>query len=389
MSQPLAISITLCHQFKSNYYNSARLKSCIIKSAEDSEAMLENINLVFEDIEEATQSSLVHENVINSIRKSHIVIFELSDVNPNVLYELGIANGLKKPIIVLRETNANEKLPTDLNQFIYLTYDKNKLDKFHHKLSESIIKAYKSYDELDFISDRLKLKVVDNFMSQNTEIIFQKLNQNNLVKALKGKDDFSYALKEIILNTKTNFFYVGAMGYLASGNDWVDLYQKQFFDNKVFSRIVYLKTLKEFYDIYDDEEMLVNYCIWMSINYHLLRNKMITISYSEDISIWKNGLSFVVSDEKKLLIATGSFYQENNVTGLLIENKEIAQMFKEYANILSVKSKRVKLKDMIKFYSFDKKIDKFPKNIKKVLDEENFTQLRSVCEEYIADCLND
>jgi len=389
MSPPLAISITLCHQFESNYYNSAKIKSCIIKSAEDSESMLENINLVFEDIEEATHSSMVHENVINSIRKSHIVIFELSDVNPNVLYELGIANGLKKPIIVLRETNANEKLPTDLNQFIYLTYDKNKLDKFHHKLSKSIIKAYESYDELDFISDRLKLKIVDKFMSQNADIIFQKLNKNNLVKALKGKDDFAYALKDIILNTKTNFYYIGAMGYLASGDDWVDLYQKQFFDNKIFSRIVYLKTLKEFYDIYDDDEMLINYCIWMSINYHLLKHKMITISYSEDISIWKNGLSFVVSDEKKLLIATGSFYQENNVTGLLIENGEIAQMFKEYAKILAVKSKRVKPKDMIKFFSFDKKIDKFPKNIKKVLDEENFMELRSVCEEYVTDCLND
>ena len=226
-------------------------------------------------------------------------------------------------------------------------------------------------------------------MSQNADIIFQKLNKNNLVKALKGKDDFAYALKDIILNTKTNFYYIGAMGYLASGDDWVDLYQKQFFDNKIFSRIVYLKTLKEFYDIYDDDEMLINYCIWMSINYHLLKHKMITISYSEDISIWKNGLSFVVSDEKKLLIATGSFYQENNVTGLLIENGEIAQMFKEYAKILAVKSKRVKPKDMIKFFSFDKKIDKFPKNIKKVLDEENFMELRSVCEEYVTDCLND
>lgn len=383
MRQSLAISITLCYQFKSNYYNTAKLKSCITQAAQESEDMLEDVNMVFEDIEEATYANLVHENVINSIRKSHIVIFEISDVNPNVLYELGIANGLKKPIIILRELESKEELPTDVNQFIYLNYKKSELDIFSSKLAYSIIKAYESYDEMDLISKSLQNKIVDSFILKKPKETFTKLSQSNLVKTLKSKDEFQVAFEEIVASTKVNFYYIGTMGFLATGNKWLDLYHKYFDENKVFSRIVYLQTLKEFHDIYNDEEMLINYCVWLVQNYFLVKNNVISLNLSKDVGIWKNGISIVVSDEKKLLVSTGSFSYEYNNKGFYIDNEEISQMFKEYAKILAIKSKSIKPRDLIRYLSFDTKLRELPDQIRDVLETEEFNRLRDACEEYV------
>lgn len=383
MSQSLAISITLCHQFKSIHYNTAKLKSCIIQAAQESESMLDDVNMVFEDIEEATHANLVHENVISSIRKSHIIIFEISDVNPNVLYELGIANGLKKPIIILRECKAQEELPTDVNQFMYLTYDKNELDKFSNKLARSITKAYSSYDEMDLISEALQSKIIDRYMLKRPNEIFDKLNQNNLVKILKSKDEYRIAFDQTIASTKVNFYYIGTMGFLSSGDQWLDLYIKHFEESKVFSRIVYLQTLKEFHNIYDDEEMLIDYCLWLSQNYYLLKNKIISMNISQDVGIWKNGISIVVSDEEKLLISTGSFGSEYNNKGFLINNEEISQVFKEYAKILAIKSKKIKSRNLIEYFSFGDKLKELPETIKAVLDKKDFSELRRVCEKYV------
>jgi hypothetical protein len=153
--------------------------------------------------------------------------------------------------------------------------------------------------------------------------------------------------------------------------------------DKVFYRIVYLKTLKEFHDIYQDEEMLINYCLWLAQNYHLIEEKIISMCLSEDVGIWKNGISIIVSDEKKLLISTGSFSDVYNNKGILLNNKEISQMFKEYAKVLSAKSKQIRARNIIKYFSFDKKLTKLPKSIKLTLDEKNFSKLKAICEEYV------
>jgi len=384
MEQSLAVAITLCYQFESTYYNKGQLKSCILRATEEAEEIIsDNVNIVFEDIENANLGNMVHENVSNSIRKSHIVIFELSDVNPNVLYELGIANGLKKPIIIIREEDSQEELPSDINQLIYLTYRKEKLDNFHHELAATIVKIYDSYDETSFISSSLKEKILYKYAEENPEKIFEILGHTNKLKVLQTKNDFSSSFRTVLSSTIMNFYYVGAMGFLSSGEEWLEIYTENFTKGKVFSRVIYLQSLKDFYDIYDDEDMLINYCVWLAQNYYLLKLKVITISHSKDISIWKNGLSFIVSDEKKLLISTGAFMEQYNNKGFLIENEEIAKMFKEYAKILAIKSKKVKIKDFLRYFSLGEELTEIPPAIINALETGDYDQLREVCEQYV------
>jgi hypothetical protein len=56
-----------------------------------------------------------------SIRKARIIIAELSGRNPNVMYEIGLAHAIGKPIILL--TRNQDDVPFDLKSLRYLFYD--------------------------------------------------------------------------------------------------------------------------------------------------------------------------------------------------------------------------------------------------------------------------
>lgn len=63
------------------------------------------------------------ENIWNSIREARLVIAELSGRNPNVLYEIGLAHAIGKPIILLTREEAD--VPIDLKSRRYIYYDLN------------------------------------------------------------------------------------------------------------------------------------------------------------------------------------------------------------------------------------------------------------------------
>jgi hypothetical protein len=52
-----------------------------------------------------------------------MAIFDITENNPNVLVETGIAFGAQKPVILLRAESASTPLPTDLGSFVYLPYE--------------------------------------------------------------------------------------------------------------------------------------------------------------------------------------------------------------------------------------------------------------------------
>lgn len=387
MGQSLSIIITLCYQFESDFYSNKLLKNTIISATQAAEDMLTDVNMAFEDIEEAIHSTEVRQNVTTSIRKADIVIFEISDLNHNVMYELGIANTLGKPIILLREESSKNDLPSDVNQFIYLKYNKNRMDTLIMDLSKKIKKLYSSIDEISFVPKDIQEKIIDRYMQENSKNVFSKLDKYELVKIINSTKEFNIAFEKILSSTQKNFYYIGAVGMLSSSNEWLERYTKYFTEQKVFARVVYLHTLKDFYKIYEDEDMLVDYCFWLAQNYYLLDKKIVSINLSKDVGIWKNGMSLIVSDEKKMLISTGQFSSEYNYKGLYIEDSNIARIFKEYAKLLAFKSKNITSKKMIKFFSLHEKTNKLPSEIEKAL-EDDLSNLRDACEKYIDRCIN-
>jgi len=63
------------------------------------------------------------QDIWRSLRQARVIVAELSGRNPNVLYEVGLAHAIGKPIVLL--TRNQEDVPFDLRALRYLYYDPN------------------------------------------------------------------------------------------------------------------------------------------------------------------------------------------------------------------------------------------------------------------------
>jgi hypothetical protein len=77
------------------------------------------------------------ERVYNEINKADFIIADLSTKNANVFYELGYAHALSKKVILI--TDNSDDIPFDLQQYQYLTYNRNDLAKLKEEINERIL----------------------------------------------------------------------------------------------------------------------------------------------------------------------------------------------------------------------------------------------------------
>ena len=65
-------------------------------------------------------SQSILKDIVRAINNSSIIIADLTDSNPNVFYELGLAHALSKPVIMI--TQEIEDLPFDLRSYRVIPY---------------------------------------------------------------------------------------------------------------------------------------------------------------------------------------------------------------------------------------------------------------------------
>ena len=73
--------------------------------------------------DEVYAPNTIVENIWRSIRGARLVVAELSGRNPNVMYEIGLAHAIGKPIILV--TRNQDDVPVDLRSVRYIYYDLN------------------------------------------------------------------------------------------------------------------------------------------------------------------------------------------------------------------------------------------------------------------------
>ena len=77
--------------------------------------------------------------IMEAIRKADIIFFDISFQNGNVFYELGIAHALNKTTILLRERNSEVPVPSDLQGFLYWTYDIHFLEESFDRIVKKAV----------------------------------------------------------------------------------------------------------------------------------------------------------------------------------------------------------------------------------------------------------
>ena len=78
------------------------------------------------------------DDIWQGIREAKLLIAELTDRNPNVFYELGLAHAISKPVILI--SRSIEDVPFDLRSIRVLVYDKDHPD-WGNRLRASLTKA--------------------------------------------------------------------------------------------------------------------------------------------------------------------------------------------------------------------------------------------------------
>jgi hypothetical protein len=89
------------------------------------------------------------------INSARILVAELTGRNPNVLYELGIAHALKKPVVLV--SSNEEDVPFDVRHVRVIYYDMRDPfwgTKLIDKIAENILSALKNPDEAILFSGR-------------------------------------------------------------------------------------------------------------------------------------------------------------------------------------------------------------------------------------------
>ncbi|MFW5804319.1 MAG: LamG-like jellyroll fold domain-containing protein [bacterium] len=104
------------------------------------------------------EEGILLNDIIRGIAESEFVIADLTDKNPNVFYELGIAHHLRKRVIII--TQNSEDVPSDLKGHKWYQYNINSkegIDNLEKKIKNALEKSFKpaiiyKQEDINFIS---------------------------------------------------------------------------------------------------------------------------------------------------------------------------------------------------------------------------------------------
>jgi hypothetical protein len=116
-----------------------RMKSKVFKPLE------KELICQFERADTDPQSQIVAKSIYMGIKSSDIVIADTIGNNPNVLYEIGIAHAINKPVIIINPRN--NVLPFDIHHFTYIPYNQEVFD------------GTENTDEVAMLQDKIKKQV--------------------------------------------------------------------------------------------------------------------------------------------------------------------------------------------------------------------------------------
>lgn len=195
------------------------MKSCFVISSigSDNTSTRKNADFVFDEIikpitkkmnyettraDHINEQGLITSQIISSILSSNLIIADLSDLNPNVFYELGICHTIDTPTILIYNKKLSlSSLPFDVKDHRVLRYD---VDNPIEAISdlETRIRRIEDYAFDSNIIDKI-------FRSQIQSLVFNNA-YNSLVKMLDTYKQY-IEVKELAEqhdSNGSNYYYV-------------------------------------------------------------------------------------------------------------------------------------------------------------------------------------
>lgn len=98
----------------------------------------ESLGLRVSRADEIASAGLITDQILDAISKARVIVADVTAMNPNVLYEIGIAHSLGKDVVLLAEKG--ETLPFDIasHRVVYYEQSVTGADKLREMLGESL-----------------------------------------------------------------------------------------------------------------------------------------------------------------------------------------------------------------------------------------------------------
>jgi hypothetical protein len=130
------------------------------------------------------------EKVRGDIQRADVIIGDITGRNPNVFYELGIADVSGKPVILITQ-DASEDVPTDVKHLEFIRYDLGKHFEFLPRLDNAIHNVFVSRYSALFAEAQLLLQRCNQAMGAAFEAASEEEFQGRVasVERIQGIPD--------------------------------------------------------------------------------------------------------------------------------------------------------------------------------------------------------
>lgn len=122
-------------------------------------------------VDELTGSTPIINKILTEILRSRYIIADLTDCNPNVFYELGVAQSFKDAsnIIILKQRGST--VPFDVTHLTYIEYDPHN-SKF---ITAEILQNISQYSYLSDFQEALNLRGIISYIKDNGDYFIDYL----------------------------------------------------------------------------------------------------------------------------------------------------------------------------------------------------------------------
>ncbi|MCB1906121.1 MAG: hypothetical protein KDH15_02030 [Rhodocyclaceae bacterium] len=136
------------------------------------------------------------DKVETEIRAADVIVGDITDANPNVFYELGIARALGKPVLFMTQ-QAPESAPVDLRQFEFIHYDLARehelLTRLDNAIGHILGQGYEGlFDDAVELLRQFNAQTGSNYLATSAEEFQARVIRGERLEGIPEREEAAY-----------------------------------------------------------------------------------------------------------------------------------------------------------------------------------------------------